>query len=541
MPPRQNPASQASTKGTRAQRAHELAQETVEAQMSLAREYFKSNPAPDGDSDTVLNIIIGSASPEFDRFWTHADEWRLQNRYTSSGLAQEVRSIRGAHSHMRQLWKTSCWEMRCSPLAIVSPRYGMSFQSVTRGRRTPTQTTAPAERLWSKHFCLDLNDLVSHPVWEGESSMLATALQATVIHRTDDRRPWIIRCLPTCSAMEQFMARASQSPFELPVRAAMEEAILACQQQNRKVSPFFRLLRHIADSTGAQVERMAEDEDRSEDGVNCENEDDENEGEPRPTAAYWIRTEDLRSLIKAIDTLIVKGGHPYFPSVGLTATTVHAAREGRSMPYGDEELKKFYKRAWFHEMRQAKREQRSGQSAMPFPTAPTSASASLSAPVVAPEPPAASGVNRIDVSSTSDSDTFESPTLTGVQPQAHSEPENLAYDDDWSTADDEDLNGDDNGMFVDQDADHPNLDEFSLEVERSLRDSNDAESQEPSSPDSPSSAELQTQHGDGDDLATTEAGPEAPVDPARHREIVVQYMTSAMPLTPEELRLQAII
>ena len=96
-------------------------------------------------------------------------------------------------------------------------------------------------------------------------------------------------------------------------------------------------------------------------------------------------------------------------------------------------------------------------------------------------------------------------------------------------------------MFVDQDADHPNLDEFSLEVERSLRDSNDAESQELSSPDSPSSAELQTQHGDGDDLATTEAGPEAPVDPARHREIVVQYMTSAMPLTPEELRLQAII
>lgn len=77
MPPRQNPAPQASTKGTRAQRAHELAQETVEAQMSLAREYFKSNPAPDGDSDTVLNTIIGSASPEFDRFWTYADEWRL--------------------------------------------------------------------------------------------------------------------------------------------------------------------------------------------------------------------------------------------------------------------------------------------------------------------------------------------------------------------------------------------------------------------------------------------------------------------------------
>ncbi|KAL3951804.1 hypothetical protein ACCO45_013521 [Purpureocillium lilacinum] len=309
MPRRQDPAPSAPTRKTNEQRVQETAAEAAETRAALVREYFKTHPAPDGNSEEVVDAVIGVASPVFDQLWANADERALREQYAASGLSQEVASIGKSHQPQLTLWKTA---------------------TRTGRRQQPTTTPSPAQRLWSKNFCTDLNDIVSHPAWEGQPAMLATAIQPAVIRRTGERRRWIIRCQPTCDAMEHFMDRAARRWFDRPVRAAMREAAAACKEQGRRVSPFFRLLCHIV---GPEASEPAPSGDAPA------------AVEPEGVAAYEVRTEDLKSLIEAINTFRVGAGSPYFPSVDINGVIAHTSREARSMPLGTEELKDFYKRA----------------------------------------------------------------------------------------------------------------------------------------------------------------------------------------------------
>ena len=306
----------------------------VGRQMESARDYFKAHKAPDPASADDLCEVVGVATVDYDELWSQTDEHRLLQEYRASDTDRAVQSISTSHTRLLKLWKTTCWEMRCSPLAIVGPRYGMVFQS--SGRNPAVQSQA-SDVLWSKGFLDRLDSLVSHPVWEGNPARLATAIQAAVIFRTDNRRPWLIRCKSICEAMALFVKGAAEG-FDAAVTDVMRAAALECTRQGQEVSPFFLLLRHLGECVGRPVPESSTDDE--------------------PRIKYKVRSCDLDAVIEAVNTLRRKSSLPMYPDVEVTAAMSHAARGKRSLPYGYTELRQLYERAWFHEMREAMREER---------------------------------------------------------------------------------------------------------------------------------------------------------------------------------------
>ncbi|KAL3951802.1 hypothetical protein ACCO45_013519 [Purpureocillium lilacinum] len=298
-----------------------LASKANKRRVEIARDYFKNHKAPNPSSEDDVGQVAGLSVPRFDDLWEAMDEVHLVQDYETSGAAHAIRSIGNAHGAHLKMWKTTCWEMRCTPLAIVGPRFNMAFQPMERSSTTLEQTQT-SRTLWSKDFCTRLDTLVSHPVWEGDPARLSTAIQTAVIARTNDRRSWLIRI--------------RDAALTGPLKGVMHLATIQCRERGRQVSSFFSLLRHIAELASGPSEASTD---------------------PLPVE-YQVRLGDLDLVVDAINTLTGNSSVPMFPDVELVATISHASRESGSMPHGFAELQALYKRAWHHERRSALREQR---------------------------------------------------------------------------------------------------------------------------------------------------------------------------------------
>ncbi|KAK4093902.1 hypothetical protein Purlil1_1393 [Purpureocillium lilacinum] len=325
-------------------RAEAAATKAARQQMGMARDHFKDRKPPNPDDADDLAEVLGVAAPEYDGLWSEADEHALRDDYEGSGMDRAVQSIDASNRVLLKLWKTACWEMRCSSLAIVGPRYGMVFES---SARNTTQSTQASELVWSKGFAEALNNLISHPVFDGDVAMLATAIQAAVIFRTDERRRWHIRCAPVCEAMETLIDTAT-TPFDRPVADTMRAAEAHCAQNGRKASPFFLLLRHIGLCVGSQT--------AARDTANARARASRS-GRDSPVE-YRVRVGDLNAVVEAVNTLKGQSSVPVFLSVETVAAISFASRQRQSMSHGLEELQRAYRRAWFHEMREARKRDR---------------------------------------------------------------------------------------------------------------------------------------------------------------------------------------
>ncbi|KAL3951806.1 hypothetical protein ACCO45_013523 [Purpureocillium lilacinum] len=137
--------------------------------------------------------------------------------------------------------------------------------------------------------------------------------------------------------MALFVKAAAQG-FDAAVTDAMRDAEHYCMQQDREASPFFLLLRHLGECVGRPVrESSTDDESRTK---------------------YKVRSRDLEMVIEAVNTLRRQSSLPMYPNVEITSAMSHASRGKQSLPHGYPELQRLYKTAWFHEMREATREER---------------------------------------------------------------------------------------------------------------------------------------------------------------------------------------
>ncbi|PCD30400.1 hypothetical protein AU210_010082 [Fusarium oxysporum f. sp. radicis-cucumerinum] len=121
--------------------------------------------------------------------WTVDVQWGPEDDDAIAGewdrSAQKANSMMfdsAQHASLLALFKACLRLFQTTPIAILSPYYGLRYQPVSHNQGN--------KWVYSKLFCDELTALLVHPFWEGNTDLLATALGWTVICRLDDRRLW---------------------------------------------------------------------------------------------------------------------------------------------------------------------------------------------------------------------------------------------------------------------------------------------------------------------------------------------------------------
>ncbi|KZZ88331.1 hypothetical protein AAL_08094 [Moelleriella libera RCEF 2490] len=135
-------------------------------------------PNRETGSQDLRTRFVGPYTPEIDAAWSEYDESRLMDAWAASSIKIAFEVISPENTELQKLWRASCRLMKCSPLAIISPRFGLIYDSPGRGQ------------LWPPEFCEALRALVCHSSWRGNALSLSTFIQYAVVCRIDDRQPW---------------------------------------------------------------------------------------------------------------------------------------------------------------------------------------------------------------------------------------------------------------------------------------------------------------------------------------------------------------
>lgn len=293
--------------------------------------HFKENPAPKS-TPRGLRDILGSSVVAHDDLWTTEDEERLQNDCASREDA--FAAVQGS-AQLLTAWKSCIQSMRCSPLAIISPRHSLFVhQEATRARGQNLATTDGL--LWPQSLYTELVTLVSSPIWLGEPLALSAAIQFAVICRTDERRPWRMPCVTSCQGMEALKRRAMR-PLDVSPSDTLEEVSVNVEEAGNGLSVMFQLLRSIGESvtSGSAL------------------------GRAEGPVKYEVTIQDLKSIREAIDSLQIGSAAPV---VLPTSVSEALAKLGRaSCPPSSAELVDFHRRSWLHERRLATRDSRQRQ------------------------------------------------------------------------------------------------------------------------------------------------------------------------------------
>ncbi|KAG5997709.1 hypothetical protein E4U52_003285 [Claviceps spartinae] len=131
--------------------------------------------------------LVGPATPIIDEDWTAQDELWLMATWNNSSTKLALARIGSQNQELQKVWRVSCTLMQCSPVAIISPQYGLIYDGFHFTNDQSDQNESP---LWSEEFCKALHALVVHSFWRGDVRLLVTVIQYAVICRTDDRQPW---------------------------------------------------------------------------------------------------------------------------------------------------------------------------------------------------------------------------------------------------------------------------------------------------------------------------------------------------------------
>ncbi|GJN79859.1 hypothetical protein PLIIFM63780_003381 [Purpureocillium lilacinum] len=294
--------------------------------------HFKENPPPK-TTPRGLRDILGSRVVAHDDLWTTEDEERLQDDCASREDA--FAAVKGS-KQLLTAWKSCIQSMRCSPLAIISPRHSLFVGQETAPARGQNRATTEG-LLWPQNLYTELVTLVSSPIWLGEPLALSAAIQFAVICRTDERRPWRMPCVTSCQGMEALKRRAMR-PLDVSPSDTLEEIADNVEEAGNGLSVMFQLLRSIGQSVGSGSAL----------------------GRAEGPVKYEVTVQDLKSIRGAIDSLRIGSAAPV---VLPTSVSEALAKLGRaSCPPSSAELVDFHRRSWLHERRLATRDSRERQS-----------------------------------------------------------------------------------------------------------------------------------------------------------------------------------
>ncbi|EFY87883.1 hypothetical protein J3458_001728 [Metarhizium acridum] len=239
----------------------------------------------------------------------------------------EFERISRTNVHLLKLWKFSCNFLHTSPISILSPRHGITYEPQAMVR------IGNQYALWSEAFCQALSGLVCHPIWGQKAKRLTAAIQFAAICRLDDRRPWTLAGYSTsCQDMKKLRQMVS-SERNQQLHELCENYILEQMARGQEPSWHCMLFCHIG--TYAR-----------------ENQHQMNNHSPHTPPRLAVHISDLQAVTKAIHHLYPFGKRLDLSYSEIIAGAATKMRLQNAFP-SSSELKNTHIRSFLNELRLA--------------------------------------------------------------------------------------------------------------------------------------------------------------------------------------------
>ncbi|KAG5951191.1 hypothetical protein E4U53_003602, partial [Claviceps sorghi] len=293
-----------------------------------------------GLPEQEVSMFVGPLRPIIDEYWTAEDESWLMATWEKSTTKLAFCRIGRSNPELMKLWRISCSLMRCSPVGIISPQYGLIYDGVdlTPSFYPPDHSECP---LWSEGFCKALGALVVHSFWRGDAKLLASCIQYCVICRTDDRQPWKMALSPSsCLDVENLRAMAA-SPRNTHIHVLQMDYNGTQAAHGRELSLEYEFMCYL----GSIIEKPPR---------SCA----EKQSNAHPPV-YPVRTADLNVLLHALNTFN-PNGFPLFNHSDIFLSASQSTPLHYVFPREDQ-LCELHKRSFLHESRMAYRNARASR------------------------------------------------------------------------------------------------------------------------------------------------------------------------------------
>ncbi|KAJ4206469.1 hypothetical protein NW759_014255 [Fusarium solani] len=299
--------------------------------LKATRSFLEKYRPPVREED--VDKLVGPTAPPLNDKWTQQDEDAMMAEWDASPEKVVYASINGPNGVIATMWKVCLRVLRRSPLDVISPLEGLSYQPLA---------AASQAGMWSREFCNRLTALIAYPLWRGSPRRLVIALQYAVICRTDDRRPWKpwYDC-PALINLGQSMDQVEDSELPQSVHRMHKNARASAAKAGDEPSTLSDLLVSIHRTVqGWNFDRVPESV-TSHKGLDV----------------YSVNVHDLKVLGAAIDS------HSSFSTDEAYQVFKIAKGSGVEIPKASQ-LREFYERASRHQLRRimmTQREQDEGE------------------------------------------------------------------------------------------------------------------------------------------------------------------------------------
>lgn len=251
-----------------------------------------ANSIPRVSADELARRVPGPPT-HFDDGYTAEDEAQVCLEWQEDPL-REYKLDQGTNSIMLKLWKLTqrIWPGH-SPETIIGPGNMLAYEQESRVAKITVKGEKFLNPYWTRNFCIDLEQLLVHPFWNGNLTTMITYIQYAVICRTNDQRRLVWPCqIPTASTLWHAFRNVteneqddSKTMVELHSRAVEQIGNLACVESQLLI----------------EIERRAFRQDTPPFHPIQSNE------------PYKVRRGDLVTLKLALDDLRSNGGRVYQP------------------------------------------------------------------------------------------------------------------------------------------------------------------------------------------------------------------------------------
>ncbi|KAG5951848.1 hypothetical protein E4U57_006573 [Claviceps arundinis] len=287
-----------------------------------------------GPQEKVV-ALVGPATPIIDEDWTAQDELWLMATWDNSSTKLALARIGSQNQELQKVWRVSCTLMQCSPVAIISPQYGLIYDGFHFTSDQSDQNESP---LWSEGFCKALHALVVHSFWRGDVRLLVTVIQYAVICRTDDRQPWEMAMRQSSCLDIEALRGLAASHRSKHIHSLQQDINVSQADSGKDLSLEYEFFNYL----GSIIEKPSY-------GYAVKQSDDH-------PPAYHVHTTDLNTILRALDTFNVHG-FPLFTHSEIFLMASKSAPLSYVFPALNE-VCELHMRSFLHETRSAYRKVR---------------------------------------------------------------------------------------------------------------------------------------------------------------------------------------
>ncbi|KAF5644468.1 hypothetical protein F52700_2467 [Fusarium sp. NRRL 52700] len=159
--------------------------------------------------------------------WGPEDDDAVEEEWERSPQKAVSTFNKSQHGALLAMFKVCMRLYRSTPIEIFSPYHSLRYYPASNSRLGNVW-------VYNKSFCDEFKALMVHPIWEGDTDLLTTALQWTVICRMRDDRIWLGSAHKRCPALGHVYKEVR--------RCHKDEVALPCSYHEMHVSERQRIL-----------------------------------------------------------------------------------------------------------------------------------------------------------------------------------------------------------------------------------------------------------------------------------------------------------